>query len=221
LPTTADTLSAGTPSANASTTRRQFLLRRLHSLTGIVPIGLYVLVHLGINSFATRGVESYDLIAEFLESLPYLLAIEIPFIWLPILYHAGYGIYIHATGRPNPFQYAYTNNWMYWLQRWSGIVTLVFIGWHFWQTRLANYLYGQVIEFQMMADILAEPRWVAFYVVGLTAVSFHLGNGLRTFLLSWGVVVGDRARRKIAVLCTVFGILVLIFSLATIRAFLQ
>ena len=216
MPTTAETRSA-----DVSASRRQFLLRRLHSLSGILPIGLYVLVHLGINSFAASGVESYNQIAEFLESLPYLLAIEIPFIWLPILYHAGYGIYIHATGKPNPFQYAYTSNVLYWLQRWSGIVTLVFIGWHFWQTRLANYLYGEVIEFRMMAEIFADPGWVAFYVVGLTAVSFHLGNGLRTFLLTWGGVVGDRARRKIAVACAVFGAFVLIFALATIRAFLQ
>ncbi|HET6361666.1 MAG TPA: succinate dehydrogenase cytochrome b558 subunit [Gemmatimonadota bacterium] len=216
MPTIADTHSA-----EVALTRRQFFLRRLHSLTGIVPIGLYVLFHLGVNAFAASGPETYDQIAEFLESLPYLLAIEIPFIWLPILYHAGYGIYIHATGRPNPFQYAYRSNWLYWLQRWSGIVTLVFIGWHFWQTRLANYIYGRVIEFQMMADILSDPRWLAFYVVGLIAVSYHLANGLRSFLLTWGAVVGDRARRRTAVISAVFGVLVLVFSLATIGAFLR
>jgi succinate dehydrogenase / fumarate reductase cytochrome b subunit len=215
------TITADTHSAAVRSSRRQFALRRLHSLSGILPIGLYVLVHLGINSFAASGAETYNQVAEFLESLPYLIAIEIPFIWLPILYHSGYGIYIHATGKPNPFQYAYANNWLFWLQRWSGIVTLVFIGWHFWQTRLANYVYGQVIEFQMMTDIFSDPRWVAFYVVGLVAVSFHLGNGLRTFLLTWGGVVGDRARRKIALACAAFGAFVLIFSLATIRAFLQ
>lgn len=216
MPTIADTHPA-----EVAASRRQFALRRLHSLTGIVPIGLYVLFHLGVNSFAAGGPESYNRMAEFLESLPYLLAIEIPFIWLPILYHAGYGIYIHATGRPNPFQYAYRNNWLYWLQRWSGIVTLVFIGWHFWQTRLANYIYGRVIEFRMMADILSDPGWLAFYVVGLVAVSYHLANGLRSFLLTWGAVVGDRARRRTSVVCAVFGALVLIFSLATIRAFLR
>ena len=215
------TITADTHAADLRTSRRQFALRRLHSLSGILPIGLYVLVHLGINSFAASGAETYNEVAEFLESLPYLIAIEIPFIWLPILYHSGYGIYIHATGKPNPFQYAYANNWLFWLQRWSGIVTLVFIGWHFWQTRLANYIYGSVIEFQMMADIFSDPRWVAFYVVGLVAVSFHLGNGLRTFLLTWGGVVGDRARRKLALACAAFGAFVLIFSLATIRAFLQ
>jgi len=216
LPTIADTRSA-----EVAPSRRQFALRRLHSLTGIVPIGLYVLFHLGVNSFAAGGPESYNRMAEFLESLPYLLAIEIPFIWLPILYHAGYGIYIHATGRPNPFQYAYRSNWLYWLQRWSGIVTLVFIGWHFWQTRLANYIYGRVIEFRMMADILSDPGWLAFYVVGLVAVSYHLANGLRSFLLTWGVVVGDRARRRVEIVSAVFGFLVLLFSLATMRAFLR
>ena len=165
--------------------RRQFALRRLHSLSGIVPIGLYVLFHLGVNSFAASGPEFYDRMAEFLESLPYLIAIEIPFIWLPILYHAGYGIWIHATGKPNPFQYTYANNWLYWLQRWSGIVTLVFIGWHFWQTRLANYIYGTPIEFRMMADILADCSQASMaHAVEANLFAFfrHLGNWPRVEL---------------------------------------
>lgn len=201
--------------------RRVFWLRRIHSLTGIVPIGLYVVFHVWLNSFAASGVGAYNEMSEFLESLPYLLAIEIPFIWAPILYHGLYGIYIHATGKENPFQYSYANNAMYSLQRWSGIVTLIFIGVHFWQTRLANYLFGTPIEFQMMADIFADPKWVVFYTVGLIAVAFHLGNGLRTFLLSWGLVVGDRARRVAARVAAVVGGLFLVISLAAIWAFLQ
>ncbi|MDX1623968.1 MAG: succinate dehydrogenase cytochrome b558 subunit [Gemmatimonadota bacterium] len=201
--------------------RRTFWLRRIHSLTGIVPLGLYVVFHVWVNSFAASGPEAYNAIAEFLESLPYLLAIEIPFIWAPILYHGFYGIYLHAAGRENPFQYSYPNNAMYSLQRWSGIVTLVFIGWHFWQTRLANYLFGTPIDFQMMADIFAQPEWVVFYVIGLTAVAFHLGNGLRTFLLTWGIVVGDRARTMAARVAAVVGGVFLIVSLAAIWAFLR
>ena len=201
--------------------KRRFALRRIHSLTGLVPIGLYVLIHLGINSFAASGSEIYDEVAEFLESLPYLIAIEIPLIWAPILFHGFYGVYIHARAEPNPIQYAYAPNWMYWLQRWSGVIAFVFIGWHFWQTRLANYLFGVPIDFRMMADIFADPTWVAFYVVGLTAVSFHLANGLRTFLLTWGIVVGDRSRRAVSRVCAAFGVLVLAVSLAAVWAFIR
>ena len=53
------------------------------------------------------------------------------------------------------------------------------------------------------------------------AVSYHLGNGLRTFLLTWGAVVGARARRRTTVLSAAFGVLVLVVSLAAIRAFLR
>lgn len=205
--------------APAGFDRRAFWLRRLHSLTGVFPIGLYVLVHIGINSFAASGAEVYDRVAHFLESLPYLILIEVPFIWLPILYHSLYGIYIHATGKPNPFQYPHPNNRLYTIQRWSGVVTLVFIGWHFWQTRLANYIYGTPIEFQMMADIFTDPLWIAFYAVGLIAVAFHLANGLRTFALTWGFVVGDHARAAAGRALAAFGVLFLMVSLAAIWAF--
>ncbi len=201
--------------------RRAFWLRRLHSLTGVFPIGLYVIIHIGINSFAASGADVYDGLAHFLESLPYLILIEIPFIWLPILYHSFYGVYVHAAGRANPFQYPYPNNLMYSLQRWSGIGSLVFIGWHFWQTRLANYIYGTPVDFQMMADIFANPGWVAFYVVGLTAVAFHFANGLRTFMLSWGIVVGSHARASLARAMVAFGALFLAVSLAAIWAFMR
>lgn len=208
-------------SHSAAMDRRTFWLRRIHSLTGILPIGLYAVFHIFVNSFAASGAETYNEVSEFLESLPYLIAIEIPFIWAPILYHSLYGIYIHASGKPNPFQYTYANNEMYWLQRWSGIVTLIFIGWHFWQTRLANYLFGTPIDFDMMANIFADPRWVAFYVVGLVGVSFHLANGLRTFTLTWGLVVGNRARSVAAKVAAAFGAIFLVVSLAAIWAFLK
>lgn len=200
---------------------RQFILRRLHSLTGILPVGLYLIVHLSINSFAVSGIEAYDRVVELLESLPYLILIEIPFIWLPILYHGLYGVYIHATGKANPFQYAYSNNVMYSLQRWSGLITFVFIGWHMWETRLANYLFGVPVDYEMVARILSDPASVVFYVVGLVAVSFHFSNGLRTFLLTWGIVVGDRARIRVGRLCLGIGVLLLVFSLSALWAFMR
>ena len=35
----------------------EFFWRRLHSLLGVIPVGLFVVQHLIINHFATRGEE--------------------------------------------------------------------------------------------------------------------------------------------------------------------
>src|SRR3954462_11543901 len=80
-----------------------FLLRRLHSLTGLV-FGGYLIVHLLVNAtiaqFGARDV--YQMQVDKIHSLPILWAIEWAFIYLPILFHTVYGFYIVFTGQPNP-----------------------------------------------------------------------------------------------------------------------
>src|SRR5947208_3765890 len=71
-----------------------FLLRRLHSLSGIVPIGAFLVEHFFSNAFATNGPEAYNENVRFLTGLPFVFYLELFFIWLPIAYHAGYGFYI-------------------------------------------------------------------------------------------------------------------------------
>jgi succinate dehydrogenase / fumarate reductase cytochrome b subunit len=78
-----------------------FLLRRLHSLSGIVPIGAFLLEHFVSNFEAFHGPEAYGRQVAFLNSLPFVLAMEIVFIWIPILYHGVYGIYIWVRGDSN------------------------------------------------------------------------------------------------------------------------
>ena len=62
-----------------------FFLRRLHSLTGVFPIGGFLLEHMFSNSFIIRGPEAYNKQIEFLMSLPYVPFIEISFIY--VSYH--------------------------------------------------------------------------------------------------------------------------------------
>ena len=47
---------------------REFYLRRLHSLLGIIPVGLFMTQHFVVNHFATRGEESFNTAAHFMES---------------------------------------------------------------------------------------------------------------------------------------------------------
>src|SRR5271154_5744893 len=71
-----------------------FLLRKLHSLTGIVPIGAFLVEHLISNFEALKGPGAYGAQVRFLNSLPLVRVLEWGFIFLPILYHALYGLFI-------------------------------------------------------------------------------------------------------------------------------
>ena len=75
-----------------------FLLRRLHSLSGIVPIGAFLLEHFISNAEAFKGPIAYGKQVQFLNSLPAVFVMELCFIWIPILYHGLYGVYICSAG---------------------------------------------------------------------------------------------------------------------------
>ena len=161
---------------------------------GVIPVGVFLTQHLVVNNFATRGAEAFNKAAHFMELLPFRYALEIFIIFLPILYHAIYGLYIAFTAKNNAVSYGYFRNWMFVFQRISGIVTLIFISWHVWETRIQAML-GKEVNYDMMADILNNPAMFAFYLVGVVSTIFHFANGLWTFCISWGITVSPRSQR--------------------------
>jgi succinate dehydrogenase / fumarate reductase, cytochrome b subunit len=187
-----------------------FWLRRLHSLAGIFPIGAFLLEHMFSNSFIMRGAEAYNMQIKFLSSLPFVLWIEVLFIYIPILYHAFYGFYVMFTGKRNLAWYPYPANILYTLQRWTGTISFVYIMYHAYHTRFVNLLYGTEVSYQRMADIMADPKMFAFYIIGLAAVMFHFANGIWGFLISWGITVGNNARKVSGWLCASFGLLLFV-----------
>jgi succinate dehydrogenase / fumarate reductase cytochrome b subunit len=96
-PSISSNLPGGVPPLRAGE-GYSFLLRRLHSLSGIFPIGAYVLEHMISNAYANRGANAYSQQVHFLTSLPFVPALEIFFIFIPLAYHAGYGLVIWWGG---------------------------------------------------------------------------------------------------------------------------
>jgi len=173
---------------------REFLFRRLHSLLGVIPVGVFLIQHLVVNHFATKGPESFNKAAGFMEQLPFRYFLEIFVIFLPIIYHAVYGIYIAITAKNNTKNYGYFRNWMFYIQRITGIVTLIFIVWHVWETRVAAQM-GKEVNYNMMEEILGNPWMFAFYLVGIVSTIFHFSNGLWSFCVSWGITVTPKSQR--------------------------
>lgn len=172
---------------------REFFNRRLHSLLGVIPVGLFLMQHMIVNQFATGGEESFNRAARFMEHLPFRYVLEIFIIFLPLLFHAIYGLYIAFTAKNNASRFGFFRNWMFLLQRVTGVITLIFITWHVWETRVAA-AFGSEVNFQMMENILSNPFMFWFYVVGVVSTTFHFANGLWSFLVSWGITVTPRSQ---------------------------
>ncbi|MEC1022615.1 succinate dehydrogenase cytochrome b558 subunit [Bacillus paralicheniformis] len=173
---------------------REFVYRRLHSLLGVIPVGIFLIQHLVVNHFAASGEEAFNNAAHFMENLPFRYVLEIFVIFLPLIYHAVYGVYIAFTAKNNANRYGFFRNWMFVLQRITGIITLIFVSWHVWQTRIAAQM-GAEVNFDMMADILSSPIMLGFYIVGVLSTIFHFSNGLWSFAVTWGITVSPRTQR--------------------------
>ena len=93
--------------------RTYFVLKRLHSLTGVVPIGLFLLEHFFTNSRALQGEGAFNQAAKELAQIPYVALVEALGIWLPILFHAVLGVIIATTGQVNVGRHGYARNWQY------------------------------------------------------------------------------------------------------------
>lgn len=172
---------------------REFFYRRLHSLLGVIPVGLFLTQHLVVNHFATKGVEAFNNASHFMESLPFKGFLETFIIFLPLLFHAIYGLYIAFTAKNNVSRFGFFRNWMFALQRVTGVITLIFLAWHVWETRIAAAM-GAEVNFEMMENILSNPFMLAFYMVGVISTIFHFANGLWAFCVSWGITVSPRSQ---------------------------
>ena len=65
---------------------------------------------------------AYGAQVKFLNSLPLVRVLEWVFIFLPILYHGLYGVWIWLRGKSNLVYYPWAGNWMYTAQRYTGLI---------------------------------------------------------------------------------------------------
>lgn len=199
---------------------REFLWRRLHSLLGVIPVGLFLAFHLSLNFTAVGGEETYNNATGMMELVPHslLLAMEWIIIYIPLMFHAFYGVYIAFTATNNVKRFGTFRNWMFALQRFTGIFLVIFIAWHIFQTRVQK-AFGEEVNFDMMAEIVANPFMLGFYIVGILSATFHLANGLWSFLVSWGITQSKKSQQIATYITLVVFVILSIMGVAAILAF--
>lgn len=197
-----------------------YLPRKLHSLLGVIPLGLFFIEHALTNYSAFEGgKEGFQKSVDFLHGLPLVFFLEMFIIWLPILFHGVYGLYIAYQSNLNMGRYSYGRNWAFALQRITGVITFIFVAWHVWETRLA-VTFGRTTYEELgnhMNGILSDPVTMTLYIIATLAATFHFANGIWAFLVAWGITVGPRAQRVSSKIC--MGIFVIVSALFLLSIF--
>lgn len=208
---------------------KTFVLRKLHQLSGIMPLGFFLLEHFYTNSKAIDGPAHFNEAVSDLQSIPYILFVEIGGIFIPLIYHAVYGMVITWEARPNNLNYPYPRNWFYLIQRATGVILFFFILFH-----VLNFRFGMVPGLNTVSVAHSPERafeivsrefhmWPIFliYMVGITATVWHLANGIWLFLVDWGITIGERAQRLTGYACIAFGVLLLLVGINAAVAFIR
>ena len=190
---------------------RTFLLRKLHQITGIVPLGTFFLVHLFTNSKSISGAKVFNDAVEDIHHIPYLIFVEIFGIFLPLIFHSVYGIFISAEARQNVGNYGYGRNWFYVFQRITGIFLFFFILFHILNLRFGaipglesygNPVAGNATKaFAIVSAEFKNTGILIFYILGVLATAWHLAYGLWLFAVDWGIIIGEKAQKMALYAC--------------------
>ncbi len=204
-------------------------MRKLHQLSGIVPLGLFLLEHFYTNSKALTGPADFNNAVKDLQSIPYVLFVEVCGIFIPLIYHAVYGLVITMEARPNNLNYPYPRNWFYLIQRITGFILFFFITFH-----VLNFRFGLIPRlnelsvathwdqaFAIVRGEFVNPAIFIIYLIGITATVWHLANGIWLFMVDWGITVGERAQRLTGYACIAFGIVLLLVGVNAAVAFIH
>lgn len=225
-----------TPNEASFFLRHEFAIRRIHSLTGIVPLGLYMFVHLATNASLLNGTQTFQRAVYLIHSPGKLLPlIEWVFIFLPLVFHAVIGVWIAKTGKSNVGHYTNSSNWRYSFQRWTGVIALVYLFFHIlhlhgwfhaelWLTAIQPLGFASFRPYNAastLVEAMSGYVWPAFYLVGVLACVYHLANGLWTAGITWGLWITPKAQERASQLCTAIGVVIGILGVSAWWAVVQ
>jgi len=211
----------GTPSASFLA-RHEFLIRRLHSLSGLLPVGFFLCMHLVTNASVLAGPGVFQGNVDRIHALgPLLPAVEWTFIFLPLIFHAVVGAMIASSAQFNTGAYRYGSNVRYFLQRATAWIALVFIAYHVFH--MHGWVPNEAIREKIRATgfgaqfspehatstaavALQSFALIAAYAIGVLACVYHLANGLWTMGITWGVWTTPAGQRRANYVCLVFGL---------------
>jgi succinate dehydrogenase / fumarate reductase cytochrome b subunit len=171
---------------------RRLAARRLFTLSGVAPLGAFLVLHAITNARAVRGEWAFVGAVHAYERVPALTLLEILFVYAPLLFHTAYGMWLVAARKPLAESSPYPPAWKL-AVRATGVVGALFLVLHLPELRFrmpgARPSGGQLLTW-LAADLSRTshgwPLVAAGYLLASACVTFHFAAG------SWGVFASTR-----------------------------
>lgn len=177
------------------------MLRRLFSLTGVIPLGAFLVVHVVVNARAVRGEQAFARSADVLAHIPALPLVELLFVFLPLVLHAAIGLWLVASRQPLSEPSPYPPG-LAAAMRVTGLVALAFLAMHLPELRFRGFLRsptGGELATRLAEDLSSTwhglPWRGAAYLIGSGCVCLHFAVGLWGFFARTRRGADARARR--------------------------
>lgn len=148
-------------------------LRRFHSFTGLVPLSAYMGFHAWEHWPARVSRDAALERMQLVSSAP----VEIVVVMVPLLVHAGLGLRLSREADETG---AYASPGFRSLQAITGIATLAFLLWHVGGVWLPRVVAGgsALSAYSAMLDQAGPSLGMGLYVLGISTVCIHFGQGL-------------------------------------------
>ncbi|MEN3014791.1 MAG: hypothetical protein ABDH21_01840 [bacterium] len=175
------------------------LYKRIHSLTGMIFIGGFVVAHFINNSLAYNPKELNNL-SKSIHKNPLFPIIEIFGIYLPLVSHIVIGLILLSRGKIDT-RIKTETNYRYILQRISAYIILKTLIFHLVTIRFNEYLpdwFRKKFNIPSKRDYTYQkvnvwfsgplaPIGYLMYISFIYSISYHLSNGIWTSAITWGL----------------------------------
>lgn len=169
------------------------LVRKAFELSGIVPLGVFLLVHVGSLSAVLLGAPPLGVSAS---TGALVLVLEVALVWTPLLFHSAWGLFYCFGPWTVDVPRARTL-----ALRVTGVLALGLLAAHWIRDRLPivrGERAPQDVLYLLAQDLSSTQHGVpvsaVIHLLGLFVVAAHFSLGLQGFTERWGLLSARHSR---------------------------
>lgn len=175
--------------------------RLLFSLSGVFPLGAFLIAHIAVNALALRSDTAFASAIRVVHRIPALALFEWLFVFAPLLLHGAVGLWLVVTRTPLAEASPYPGSLRI-AVRATGVAALAFIALHLNEfrfrmldVRLGGGELATVLDADLSSTWHGVPWRGAAYLAGTACVTFHFAAGLWAFSVRTRSGNNARARK--------------------------